>query len=43
MTPTTFTILLGGSMVVTSIVWLYLLAITIRQYRSESKRSSEVY
>lgn len=34
MSQLTFTILIGGSMVVTTLVWLYLLVITVRQLRT---------
>ena len=33
MSPTTFTILVGGSMLVTTLVWIYLIAITVQEYR----------
>jgi len=35
MSPITFTILIGGSMIVTSIVWLFLVGITIQEYRRQ--------
>lgn len=35
MTPLTFTILIGGSMVVSSLVWIYLVYITIQEYRRQ--------
>jgi hypothetical protein len=39
MNQLTFTVLIGGSMVVTMIVWIYLVAITIRQYRHGTTES----
>ena len=36
MTPLTFAILVGGSMLVTSIVWLLLVAISILEYKRAS-------
>lgn len=36
MTPLTFTILIGGSMVVSSLVWIYLVYITIQEYRRQT-------
>lgn len=41
MTPTTFTALIGGSMIVTSIVWIFLVAITIQEYRRQKSRNNK--
>ncbi len=40
MSPLTFTILIGGSMVLSSIIWVYLVIITFREYRRHMTASS---
>ena len=39
MSPITFTILIGGSMLVTSVVWIFLVFITIQEYRRGTDRA----
>jgi uncharacterized membrane protein len=41
MTPVTFTVLIGGSMIVTSIVWVFLVTITIQEYRRQTGRNKK--
>ena len=40
MSPLTFTVLIGGSMVLSSIIWVYLVIITIREYRRHATAST---